>query len=202
MKIMMELQIQMGPWQLPFWVLPIWGGGRGAPLAKASRRDSEHLPAIDFITYCGNTVAAVPPARVLDTWDMSDHFPVVVDLPGLTRIPNVGIVPPQPASLYRQIVMEEKELKVTVASINYWQPLADSLEEDLEEGIECSHSLENPPATTREGWMVWPRSLRLVYLVFPQSNNSCIDFPNPKCQAPFFYERVGLLEKMRFLLVK
>ena len=46
--------------------------------------------------------------------------------------------------------MEEKELKVTVASSNYWQPLADSLEEDLEEVIECSHSLENPTSYHQE----------------------------------------------------
>ena len=48
--------------------------------------------------------------------------------------------------------MEEKELKVTatVASSNYWQPLADSLEEDLEDVIECSHSLENPTSYHQE----------------------------------------------------
>ena len=143
---MTELQILMGPWRLPFRVLPIRGGAS----TRQSRREGQPTPAIDFITYCGDTVAAVPPARVLDTWDISDHFPVVADLPGLTRIPEMGIAPPRPESLYRRIVMEEKELKVTVANSNYWQPLADSLEEDLEDVIECSHSLENPTSYHQE----------------------------------------------------
>jgi hypothetical protein len=65
---MTELQIQMGSWDLPFWVLQIRGGRR-------------------------------------------------------------------------QIVMEEKETKDEVASSNYWQPLAESMEKEVAEALECTQAL-------------------------------------------------------------
>ena len=134
---MTELQTQMGSWDLPFRVLPIRGG---AP-TRRSRRWGDPTPAIDFITFCGGTVAAVPPARALDCWDISDHFPVIANLPGLTRVPDRGAIPPPPATLGRRIVMEEKETKDDVASSNYWQPLADSMGEEVEEASECTRTL-------------------------------------------------------------
>lgn len=137
---MTELQLQMGSWDLPFRVLPIRGGGP----TRRSRRWGDPTPAIDFITYCGGTRAAVPPAKVLDHWDISDHFPVIADLPGLTRVPERGAIPPPPSTLGRRILVEEKEMKHSVASSNYWQPLADSLEDAVEEALERAQALEDP----------------------------------------------------------
>lgn len=136
---MTELQLQMGLWDLPFRVLPTRGGGP----TRRSRRWGDPTPAIDFITFCGGTQAAVPPAKVLDHWDISDHFPVMADLPGLTRVPDRGAIPPPPSTLGRRIVVEEKEIKLKVASSNYWQPLADSLEDEVEEALERAMAPED-----------------------------------------------------------
>jgi predicted nucleic acid-binding Zn-ribbon protein len=40
--------------------------------------------------------------------------------------------------------MEDKELKDLVAVSNYWQPLADSLEDEVEEALERAQALEDP----------------------------------------------------------
>ena len=136
---MTDLQLQMGLWDLPFRVLPIRGGGP----TRRSRRWGDPTPAIDFITFCGGTRAAVPPAKVLDHWDISDHFPVMADLPGLTRVPDRGAIPSLPSTLGRRILVEEKEIKLKVASSNYWQPLADSLEDEVEEALERTMAPED-----------------------------------------------------------
>ena len=141
-----QLQIQLASCQRPFRVLPIQGGVS----TRRSRRGDEPTPAIDFITFCGGTVEAVPPARVLDSWDISDHFPVVAHLPGLTRTPDQGVVPPRPATLGRRIVMEDPMLKDKVASSNYWQPLADSLVEEMEEAVEVPGTPEHAPISPQE----------------------------------------------------
>jgi hypothetical protein len=60
---MTELQVQMGSWELPFRVLP----NRGGAPTRRSRTQGDPTPAIDFVTFCGGTVAAVPPATVLDS---------------------------------------------------------------------------------------------------------------------------------------
>ena len=101
---MTELQLQMGLWDLPFRVFTIRGGGP----TRRSRQWGDPTPAIDIITYCGETRAAVLPAKVLDHWDILNHFPVIANLPGLTRAPERG-----------EIVVEEKEIKHSVASSNY-----------------------------------------------------------------------------------
>jgi hypothetical protein len=41
--------------------------------------------------------------------------------------------------------MEEKETKDDVASSNYWQPLADSMGEEVEEASECTRTLVADP---------------------------------------------------------
>ena len=46
--------------------------------------------------------------------------------------------------LGQRIVMEEKETKDEVASSNYWQPLADLMEEEVEAAQECPGTLEDP----------------------------------------------------------
>jgi len=114
---------------------------RGGGPTRRSRRWGDPTPAIDFITYCGGTRAAVPPAKVLDHWDISDHFPVIADLPGLTQVPDRGAIPPPPSTLGQQIVVEEKEIKHSVASSNYWQPMADSLEDEVEEALERAQAI-------------------------------------------------------------
>ena len=140
---MTELQLQMGSWDLPFRVLPT----RGGRPTRRSQRGGDPTPAIDFITFCGETQAAVPPAKVLDHWDISDHFPVIADLPGLTRVPDRGAIPPPPSTLGRLIVVEEKNIKHKVASSNYWQPLADSLEDEVAEALEHTQAHEETDTT-------------------------------------------------------
>jgi hypothetical protein len=137
---MMELQIQVGTWDLPFRVFPI---RRGGP-TRRTRRWGDPTSAIDFNTFCGGTRAVVPPAKVLEHWDISDHFPVIAALPGLTRVPDGGALPPPPSTLGQQIVMEDKELKSSVAVRNFWQPLADSLEDEVEEALERAQALKDP----------------------------------------------------------
>jgi len=143
---MTELQVQLAGCQQPFRVLPIQGGAS----TRRCCRGGEPTPAIDFITFCGGTEAAVPPARVLDSWDISDHFPVVAKLPGLTRTPEQGIAPPRPATLGRRIVMEDPDLKGKVASSNYWQPLADSLVDEVVEALETLHTPGVTPTSHQE----------------------------------------------------
>ena len=65
-------------------------------------------------------------------------------MPGLTRVPDRGAIPPLPATLGQRIVMEEKETKDDVASSNYWQPLADSMGKEVEEASECTQTLADP----------------------------------------------------------
>ena len=125
---MSDLQLQMGPWALPFRVLPT----NGDVSTRRTRAGSPQTPAIDFITFCGETATATSPSEVLDSWDISDHFPVIAALPGLTRIPSQGALPPPPTTLGRRIIMEDVETRYEVQCSNYWQPLAASLEEDVE----------------------------------------------------------------------
>jgi hypothetical protein len=115
--------------------LPGLTNPRGSTHTAKPQGGGKPTPAIHFITFCGGTVTAVPPARVLDSWDISDHFPVVAKLPGLTRTPDQGDVPPRPATLGRRIVMEDPMLKDRVASSNYWQPLFDSMVDEAEEAL-------------------------------------------------------------------
>jgi hypothetical protein len=68
----------------------------------------------------------------------------------LTRVAERGVIPPPPSTLGQQIVIEEKEIKDEVASSNYWQPLADLMEEEVEEAQECTRTLEDP-STSHQG---------------------------------------------------
>ena len=143
---MRDLQIQLALCPRPFRVLPIQGGAA----TRRPRKGGEPTPAIDFITFCGGTAATVPPARVLDSWDISDHFPVVTKLPGLTRTPDQGVAPPRPTTLGRRIVMEDPVLKERVASSNYWQPLADSMMDEVREALEVPHTPGRAPISHQE----------------------------------------------------
>lgn len=116
------LQLETATWELPMRVLPI----EGDSATRWAQQDTASS-AIDFILYFGTSMTeGIEPAKVFDSWDLSDHFPVIGKLPGLTCPPDCGASPPLPASVCTRIEVEKKELKQSIESYNYWEPLAEA----------------------------------------------------------------------------
>ena len=88
---------------------------------------------IDHIAYWGATDAAalVPAPRVLEDWDLSDHYPVLARFPRLLAHPTHA-APPAPANSLPRIRVKKPESRESIASSNRWSVLADDIQETLE----------------------------------------------------------------------
>ena len=116
-----ELQLQMATWPLPFRVLPIAENAS----TRRTRVGGTPTPAIDFISFYGEVTGLVPPAQILDTWDISDHYPVVGRLPDLTSINNQGPAIPPPEHLCQRILVGHPDVRKDIMACKYaWRPLA------------------------------------------------------------------------------
>jgi RNase P protein component len=138
--------IVMGDWNMSLeevqrevvrWPVPVH------PLANhglvSTRRLSDK--AIDHIAYRGTTAGgAVPAPHVLDTWDLSDHYPVLGRIPNLVDRPQPPAPDPPADSLPRVRVARPEFRKNIARSTNYWTPLA-------EEFITATRDSQDPDST-------------------------------------------------------
>ena len=113
------LEKRTSRWDTMFRFLPNLGG---VPTRRANVSQNSSPRSIDHIGYCGQSQEAVPVAIVKQTYDMSDHYPVVARIPSLLRI-GFHEVLPQPHTLKR-VLVEELSDRQSIASSNYWTPLA------------------------------------------------------------------------------
>ena len=80
-----DLQVWMVGWPIPLQVLPNEGNRPTQRLTNSRRR----VRALDHVAYWGVAEEGVPSAQVLEDWDISDHFPVMVDIPSLKSRPSL-----------------------------------------------------------------------------------------------------------------
>lgn len=111
------LQQRMALWPIQLQVLPHTGEGGTHARGRT----------IDHISYWGTPDnRPVPPTRVLRDWDLSDHLPVVGEIPYL-RDRQVLDGPP-PGGKPRRILVRVPEVRPKIATSNYWEPLAREFE--------------------------------------------------------------------------
>lgn len=112
-----ELQRITSGWPIPLSVLPNRGN---VPTHSRGR-------AIDHIAYWGNPdVGTIPPAKVLEDWDISDHQPVVGRIPYLVDRAVPAQAMAEAMAMGRQrIQVQVPEKRRDIASNNYWAPLAE-----------------------------------------------------------------------------
>ena len=116
-----DVQLLLAQTGLHFHVVPTEG--------QMGTRRTANSRQIDFICYYGDGEAA--DASVLQSWDISDHYPVITDIQGMggVRDPDVA-APIRPTSICSRIQLDTLAAKQSVASFtNYWQPLAEELTE-------------------------------------------------------------------------
>ncbi len=126
-----DVQRDMATWPYPCQVV--------ANVGNTPTRRRGRLP-IDHVAYWGTpTTGRVLPAQVLRTWDLSDHYPVMVRFPGLVDRHRQETRPTPPSSTPK-ILVHRPETRPLIANTNYWAPLADEFgiaedeDEDEDEG--------------------------------------------------------------------
>ena len=124
-----ELQLKMANWPCPLQAL----GNRGSVPTRRNR-GGVTARTIDHIAFRGTLGPGCHPPRprVMQGWDLSDHFPVVARFPGMVgRAPQATAA--EPNNRCRPKIRVKREDRDKIASGNYWMPLAeefDTLTED------------------------------------------------------------------------
>ena len=122
-----KLQLETTSWTLPFHVIPNTGG-----VATRQDRGGSVGKCIDHILYSGVPLTTVATARVLRTWDISDHYPVMGVIPDMKTPSSTRPRPQQPDSIRRRINVADRTTKQDIAQSNYWAPLAALMLEENE----------------------------------------------------------------------
>ena len=126
--IIAPLQQLSARWPVPLQVLP----NRGGSLASHKRGRT-----IDHIMYWGTPEAAtVPPTTVLDTWDLSDHYPVVGLILALKDRQSMVAPVTNEAVLSIRVYKPEQREDIVTKGRDLWTDLYEDLIDDIEEDDE------------------------------------------------------------------
>ena len=125
-----------GDFNMPLETLQREVAGWPHPLAVLSNEG--HVPtsrrgtsAIDHIAYWGAVAdanARIPPPRVYQDWDISDHSPVVAQFPNLVQCAPLAPPPPD-SNILPRVYVKVKEERTQIFHANPWAPLAEELQE-------------------------------------------------------------------------
>ena len=135
-----KLQQQAAAWPLPFRVIPNEGN-----VATRQDRGGSTGRCIDHVLYAGvttTTAAAEASTKVLRSWDISDHYPVIGYIPDLLAPARQSARPQQPKSIRRRINIADRPTKKAIVRSNYWAPLAALMLEEEEEVEDESDNLD------------------------------------------------------------
>ena len=121
-----DVQREMTTWPYPCQALANYGQ---VPTRRRGRT------AIDHIAFWGNPVMGrVQPPRVLEDWDLSDHYPVLARFPSLLdRMPRAQDARAAAAAAQPKILVHRPDTRAEIASSNYWAPLAAEFEESSDD---------------------------------------------------------------------
>jgi hypothetical protein len=143
-----EVQRETVSWPTPIQALANQG-------AQPTRRRSDR--AIDHIAYRGTpaTPGPIPAPRVLDDWDLSDHFPVLARFPSLVARRAPAPVAP-PTTGHTRIFVKRPEIREHIVTSNRWHILATELEDDF------AATPDDPTATLERTSSRWTESCHSV----------------------------------------
>ena len=127
-----EVQTETVTWPVPLHTLANYGN-------TPTRRNSDRT--VDHISYLGVPQDTnVPAPRVLEDWDLSDHYPVVARIPRLlTRDPPPPPVP-DPDSKPR-IWVKTPDIRSRIWTSNYWAVLAEEIDDVDHDDHSSPHAL-------------------------------------------------------------
>jgi exonuclease III len=116
-----DVQREMTTWPYPCQALANYGR---TPTRRRGRT------AIDHIAYWGHpAMGQVLPPRVLQDWDLSDHYPVLARFPSLLDRAPEATQPAHAAGAHQKILVHRPEIREGIACANYWAPLASEFED-------------------------------------------------------------------------
>jgi exonuclease III len=140
-----ETQLQTANWPVPLQVLANYGN---VPTRRAT--SSRLGRTVDHIAFRGMALGRVQAPRVLDTWDMSDHFPVMIRMTGLIQnTQQQEIATPGPVCRPRIRLQEPPVDCAKIVSHNRWLPLAEEFEEAVE-GMDENDNLDDTATQTNQ----------------------------------------------------